>query len=77
MDLPLPQFVFPHVPGAMQVLPVSKTEADQLLCAISEKCGLFEVGKEAMFRARFILPVMEKHGLKLQTMQPGPRVTDT
>ena len=62
LDLLLPQFVLPHVPGAMQVLLVSKTEADFLLCAISEKCGLLEVGTEELFIARSFLPVMEKHG---------------
>ena len=51
--LPLPQFVFLHVLGAMQVLLVSPPEADTRLCTISEKFGLLEVGTEALFIAMF------------------------
>ena len=61
-ELPLPQFVLPHVLGSMQVLLNSPQEADTRLCTISEKCGLLEVETAALFLARFILPVMEKHG---------------
>ena len=41
---------------------VSPPEADTRLCTISEKFGLFEVETEALFIAKFILQVMEKHG---------------
>ena len=71
MDLPLPQFVLPHVLGAMHVLLVSPPEADTWLCTISEKFGLLAVGTEALLIARFFLPVMVVLGQKsrLKTMK--------
>ncbi len=74
MDLPLPQFVLPHVLGAMHVLLVSPPEADTRLCTISEKFGLFEVETEALFIAKFILQVMEKHGQTLVQAEIGVHV---
>ena len=62
MDLPLPQFVLPHVLGSMQVLLNSPQEADTRLCTNSGKYELLEVETTALFLARFILPVKEKHG---------------
>ena len=46
----------------MHVLLVSPLEVDTRLYTISEKYGLLEVETEALFIAKFILQVMEKHG---------------
>ena len=71
MDLPLPQFVLPHVLGSKRVLLNSPQEADTRLCTNSGKYGLLEVATAALFLARFILPVMEKHGQTLVQVEIG------
>ena len=59
MDLPLPQFVLPHVLGSKQVLLNSPQEADtRVVYYNSGKYGLLEVETAALFLTRFILPVM-------------------
>jgi len=42
-----------------------------VLCTNSGKYGLLEVETAALFLARFILPVMEKHGQTLVQVEIG------
>ena len=58
----------------MHVLLVSPPEADTRLYTISENFGLFEVETEALFIAKFILQVMEKHGQTLVQVEIGVHV---
>ena len=56
------------------MLLVSPPEADTRLRTISEKFVLFEVETEALFIAKFILPVMEKRGQTLMQAEIGVHV---
>ena len=56
------------------MLLVSPPEADTRLYTISEEFGLFEVETEALFIAKFILQVMEKHGQTLVQAEIGVHV---
>ena len=53
------------------MLLVSKPEADKRLCTNSGKYGFLEVEMADLFLARFILPVMEKHGETLVQAEIG------
>ena len=46
----------------------------RVLCTNSGKYGLLEVETVALFLARFILPVMEKHGQTLVQAEIGVHV---